>query len=372
MPQVKSGPSVGGRRSDVSATSVARTLRSRILAGDWQPGSQIPTWTDLETDLNVARTTLAKAVRQLKRDGFVYSASTRGTFVSEYPPHLYRYALAFRGEPNSPAWLRFWWALANEATAWSQNNTQHLVPFYGVGGSDNTESHQRLMAQVEADRFAGVIFVGYPPEISDQLLHHPWLAKVAIGDSPRTGGLARLYPDRGSFIRRSLEYMRQRQCKRVAVVTGGNPEFAAYDAAIPEYGMSTKSYFRVAATLHDPTSAKHIVQLLMDRPEADRPDALIITDDNLVESALAGVMASGVQMPGQLQVLAHCNWPAEVGSQLPIKRLGFDASELLRRAIALVEAVRNGRRAPQRTPVAAVFDDEVSSAARPSSPAGVI
>ncbi|MEM1211557.1 MAG: GntR family transcriptional regulator [Planctomycetota bacterium] len=361
-------------QTDANARTVANGLRGRILAGDWQPGAQLPTWSTLETDFNVARTTLAKAVRQLKRDGFVYSRSTRGMYVSDHPPHLCRYALAFRHHPQEPGWLRFWWALANQATAWNAQDTQaddapapdspshsRIVPFFGVAGPEDNANHQKLLKEVEADRLAGIIFVGHPPEISPKLLEHPWLAKVAITTSPACHHLPRVFPDRQSFVDRSLEHLSQQRAQRVAVLTNGHPGFDAYDAAIADAGLQSQPHFRVAASLADPNSAKHIVQLLLDRPADQRPDALIITDDNLVESALAGVLASGLSMPQDLRVVAHCNWPIETRTRLPITRLGFDAAAVLRTAMQRVEALRHDRSVPDATPVPAVFEDQASS-----------
>ncbi|NJL31038.1 MAG: GntR family transcriptional regulator [Phycisphaerales bacterium] len=348
------------RKGSISAPELVRTLRARILAGEWEPGIQLPTWSDMEAQLNVGRTTLAKAVRQLKRDGFVFSSSTRGTFVSARPPHLYRYALAFRGQPDAEGWVRFWWALANEATTWNQNHAGSLVTFFGVAGSDRSPSHQRLLEEVEADRLAGVIFVGHPPEISQQLLNHPWLAKVAICGESTHEGLARVYPDRGSFIKRSLEHLRDRGCRSVAVVTGGHPEFAAFDRAILDHGMTTRSFYRIAAALHDPDSARNIVHLLLDRSPDDRPDALIITDDNLVDSAMAGVRDSGIRVGENLQLVAHCNWP-QVGNAYPdITRLGFNAAHVLRQAVTCVESLRRGEIVLGHTHVPAIFEHELT------------
>ncbi|MEM6551947.1 MAG: GntR family transcriptional regulator [Planctomycetota bacterium] len=367
MPVAQTNP-----QPDANARTVANGLRGRILAGDWQPGAQLPTWSTLETDFNVARTTLAKAVRQLKRDGFVYSRSTRGMYVSDHPPHLCRYALAFRHHPQEPGWLRFWWALANQATAWNTQNApanahpapdhhSRIVPFFGVSGPEDSDNHRKLLKEVEADRLAGIIFVGHPPEISPKLLEHPWLAKVAITTSPAAHRLPRVFPDRQSFVDRSLQQLSNQHAQRVAILTNGHPGFDAYDAAIADAGLQSQPHFRVAASLSDPNSAKHIVQLLLDRPADQRPDALIITDDNLVESALAGVLASGVSMPNDLQVVAHCNWPIETRTRLPITRLGFDAAAVLRTAMQHVEALRHDQPVPDATPVPAVFEDQASA-----------
>ncbi|MEM6332053.1 MAG: GntR family transcriptional regulator [Planctomycetota bacterium] len=348
------------------AQQVAVQLRRQILEGRFEPGTKLPTWSSLEADFQVARTTLAKAVRQLKRDGFVYSQSTRGTFVTDHPPHLYRFALAFRHEPESPAWLRFWWSLANEATARNRAAEHRLIPFFGVCGSDDTESHRALIADIEADRLAGVIFVGYPPEISRPLMHHPWLAKVAILADPLDEQMPRVFPDRASFIDRSLACLAERGARRIAVVTSGHPDFSRFDDAIPNAGLQTLPHHRVAATLHDPASANHIVQLLLRQPADERPDALIITDDNLVGAAIAGVAAAGANRPDNLQILAHCNWPTEAAQPPGVIRLGFDARAVLDAAMQKIIDVRNARDVAELTPVPARFEHEAARA--PSAP----
>ena len=340
------------------ARVVAKDLRQRILRGDWPPGKQLPTWDDMASEMQVGRTTLAKAVRQLKRDGFVYSSSTRGTYVTERPPHLYRYAMAFRGEPNAQGWLRFWWALANEATAWNQNQPQELVPFFGVNCANDTASHQQLLEDVHADRVGGVIFVGYPPEISQALLEDDGLAKVAIMGDEAPHWTACVHTDRLAFIDRSLHYIVEQGGRQVGVITAGHPQYANYDQAIAEAGLGMNPYDRISAAIQDPDSANHIVQLMLERPADKRPDWLIVTDDHLVESAMAGVLASGLRIGQDIQLLVHCNWPSQTGA-LPVKRLGFDARDVLRTAVDALERIRAGHSIAQDLPVAPVFDHEV-------------
>lgn len=366
-------PATTRNRRAVKAEEVAQHIRGLIVRGEWEPGFRLPSWNELGSQYDVARSTLTEAMRQLKGSGFVYSQSTRGTFVSSRPPHLSRYALAFRGEPGTPGWNRFWWSLSNEAAERYRDGDVSLASFFGVAGTDRSSGHERLLRHVATDRLAGVIFVGHPPEISDQLLNHPWLAKVVIG--AEHGGrddIPRVYPDRQSFVKRSLEHLAERGCRRLAVVTNGLPEFERYDALAPDYGLTLPSHFRVGALMNDPASAKHVVQLLLDRPSNDRPDALIVTDDNLVESALSGVMAAGLRMPDPLRVVTHCNWPLESAGSMPVARLGFDTRDVLRLAIERVDALRHGRAQEADSslhattgkagdvPVPAVFEHEVA------------
>lgn len=345
-------------KANTKTRHVASTLRGQIVSGEWGPGSQLPTWSALEGQFNVGRTTLTRALGHLKRDGFVFADATRGTFVSERPPHLFRYAMAFRGVPNKTGWTRFWSALTQQAVTVDQQGDLRIVPFYDVSGTAQTPNHQRLVAEVADDRFAGIIFVGYPPELSTELMHHPWLAKVAICSDRKDEKVPHVYPDRSAFVHRSLRYLAERGRRRVAVISEGNPAFAEFDQALSEYGLSANPCYRVAANVADPDSAAQIVRLLLNQRDGERPDALIVTDDNLLDSVLVGLMSTGLRLPDDLMVIAHCNWPTESPSALPLVRLGFDAANTLDVALREAEAQRQGDQPTPFTPIAPIFDFE--------------
>jgi hypothetical protein len=336
-------------------------LRERIVAGELVPGVQLPTWARLEEQFNVGRTTLTRAMGTLKREGFVFADATRGTFVSPRPPHLHRYALAFRGAPESGDWNPFWWGLANESVAINERGETRLEAFYNVRGGEATPAHQKLITQVEQHRFAGVIFVGFPPEISKPLLDHPWLAKVAICSNPVDDQLPHVYPDRTAFVQRSLKKLAELGRKQVIVVTEGHPAFDLYDEALAEHGLQAGPNFRVAANERDPQSANRIVQLLLNQTGQPRPDALIVTNDQLVDSALAGVMAAGLRVPDDLTLIAHTNWPSDRSVGSPLIRLGFDARQVLHAALREAEQQRHGEPQTPTTAIAPIFDTELKT-----------
>jgi GntR family transcriptional regulator len=62
---------------------VERLLRTKLEAGEWGPGEQIPTEMALVDRLGVSRTTLREALRALTRDGLIVRHRRRGTFVQE-------------------------------------------------------------------------------------------------------------------------------------------------------------------------------------------------------------------------------------------------------------------------------------------------
>ena len=61
---------------------VASALRRRIQRGNWKVGDKISTLEELETEFQVARVTLRKAIDILQTDGILDCRQGRGTFVS--------------------------------------------------------------------------------------------------------------------------------------------------------------------------------------------------------------------------------------------------------------------------------------------------
>jgi GntR family transcriptional regulator len=74
------------QRSRVSLTDVcARALTEAIERGVYQPGSPLPSETDLAEQLDVSRATLREALRTLEDRQLIVRRQGRGTFVSQVP-----------------------------------------------------------------------------------------------------------------------------------------------------------------------------------------------------------------------------------------------------------------------------------------------
>lgn len=58
-------------------------FKEEIVSGVLAPGDQIPSVRDLSAKLTVNPNTIQKALRALESQGFIYSVSGRGNFVSE-------------------------------------------------------------------------------------------------------------------------------------------------------------------------------------------------------------------------------------------------------------------------------------------------
>ena len=101
------------------------------------------------------------------------------------------------------------------------------------------------------------------------------------------------------------------------------------------------------------------MRLMMRAGQTDRPDGLVITNDNLVDDAIAGLVAEGINVPDDLEVVAHCNFPWPPVKIMPIQRLGLDVRAVLRLGIDLIDRRRAGKKIPKVVTVPAVWEHNV-------------
>ncbi len=62
---------------------VQHTITQRISRGEYPPGSQLPSESELSRELGVSRVTVREALRVLAEEGLLVKAQGRGTFVAE-------------------------------------------------------------------------------------------------------------------------------------------------------------------------------------------------------------------------------------------------------------------------------------------------
>ncbi len=219
---------------------------------------------------------------------------------------------------------------------------------------------------MENNRFAGLVQVGGVSLMPDARWHSMQVPRVAISKPPNYPQLASLPSfrvDWMSFHTKAVDWLQSRGRKRIAVVATDLSPQKNLCELIRDRGLLTKSAWHQVGSLHFPEAVGHVTQLLTDPTLGEKPDAIIITDDNMVEPALGGLLASGVRVGADLDVIAHCSWPRPVPTVPQVRRLGFDAGEILTAALDALDAQREGKQIPLERMIAARFEDELASLA---------
>lgn len=360
--------------------TVLDRLRDQIIRGDYLPGAQLPRFTELMKGFGVGSAAIQRAINTLQRDGFVTSRPRSGTFITERPPHLYRYALVL---PEYSGQNRFFGALWDAAGEMQREDVYQMQVAHLLGLRHGwglmSQGYQELVDDLHAERVAGIIFGADPGYLlTTPVVKQPGMPRVALMSSPLPAryGIMSVVTDYDSFIDKAVARLRERGCRRIAVVHlegfDGEPRLTkALAAAGIEWPMHWKLGFSLPTVAHGVCNA---VRLLLDR--ADKPDGLLVLNDNLFQATLTGVVMSGVQIPGELTVITHANFGAGQPGAVPVERLGFSPYQLLQLSIAMIHRRRLNQPVPGSISVPATFEGEpfwapdwdalAASAVRPS------
>jgi DNA-binding LacI/PurR family transcriptional regulator/DNA-binding transcriptional regulator YhcF (GntR family) len=318
-------------------------LRRRITEGKIRPGERLPTHVELSQEFDVSNVTIQRALGQLANEGFVEARGCSGTFVLERPPHLTHYGMVFNASVNEVV-SQFWTALTQEWIKLGAETSDRRVSIYwGVREGGNAEQIAALQDDLQAQRLAGLLLVTARDTFPVIAPHVGRTPVVALNRRDLPGAYPLMFSD--TWLERAVSHVAERGRKRVAVLTTSmqGVDYALRAVrTIETAGLVTRSSWVQACSPSAPAWARHCVHLLMDRPDDDRPDALLVADDNLVEEAIGGAIEARVRVPEDLLIVGHCNFPWRIRSVVPTTRLGFDISQLVRMAITTIDAARAG------------------------------
>lgn len=341
--------------------AIISELRRGLLAGRWPPGGRLPTRREFCAEFDASMITVQQALDQLVAEGFVEARGRNGTFVVDRPPHLFSVVLAFPVSAVTSRQNRFWAALEEEALRLRQSSFDIHV-HHEIDSHPGNAMHNALAAAVENGRFAGLIFPSSPHDLQrSPLLKAPGVARVAImsatDEFPNIGAVIL---DGASWRQKALDHLVARGRRRIALLTTPRLESTGWESAFASRGLELRPYWIQSTALSAVESARNLAHLLFRPGRDEHPDGLIITDDNLVEAATGGVVAAGVRVPTDLEIVAHCNFPWPTPSVVPARRLGFDARLVLAACLNLLARQRAGE-PPTGTLVPAVFEDELDT-----------
>lgn len=338
-------------------------LRTRIVDGRYRPGERLPTFDEMEREFDVSRMVLQQAVGKLRTEGFVRTFHRKGLFVADAPPHLCRVALVFAGSPETPDWSRMSTAMVNETKRLEREHPDwqfHVLEGARNGPDGVGPNLLALEADIRAHRVAGVIFaprtfdLAQRPALADPAVPKVFICAPEVLVQPPIVGV-----DSTALYRRALARLVGKGRRRIAILHMADTTKEIDHAALfGEFGLELHRPWLQWVGRSHPQFAESIVSLLLDYPAPERPDGLIIADDNLIEYAAAGIAGSGLRVGSELDVIAHCNWPWPLPSVLPMERIGFDATDILRRAIECVVATRHGEQPPPIQKVPPLFEWE--------------
>ena len=332
---------------------ITAALRAKILSGEFKPGTRLPTREALIRQFDTTSVTIQKAFDLLADQGWIRTAGRRGTFVSDkLPTRCYALAFPWPRQVDTSQFYRALWQQAEQLTT----PQRQITCFYEIGSRTDTEDYLRLADLVRSHRLAGVIFANNPFDVEGlPVLEEPGVARVTIIAPKAPLPVPFVGPDVASFCGKALDELAAAGRRRVAVITlahqveESGPWLAKLFEMAAARGLQMQRAWVQAAPLLAPQWAQHAAEVLFQAGTTVRPDALLITDDNLVPAATAGVRAAGVRVPEDVRVIVHTNFPYPMAAAVPVTRVGFDISHLLELCIERIDQQCRGEQPPMHT-----------------------
>ena len=353
----------------VKHQQILRDLRERIVTGTLPPDHRLPTRRDLARQYDAGPMTVQRALDHLLRDGLVVSRGRSGTFVSSHVPHLYRYALVFPSFPQQSLQTQ---ALVQAAERITAAHAQaglgkRISLYFGVDGRPDSEDYQRLAREVRTHTVAGLIFAGFPIGLNDTpLLQESNIPRVALMAEHMLPQVAAVAHDFREMIDRSVGILAQQGRKRIGLIAQAMPGQAMAHAreqnfieSVRRHGMEARPYWADFLHAECPWTVERTIQLWTRLPVDDRPDGLLILDDNFVDDTTRALAAAVWRVPQEVGVIAHANFPLRLRTAVPVTAVGFDAARVLRVCMELVDAQRRGETVAPVTKIPAVTEEEV-------------
>ncbi len=352
-------------RPPLKQDAIVDYVRELILHGDLGPGDRLPPRTAIEALFQVSTMTVQRAFERLVDDGFIAVSGSQGSFVAPAPPHLHRHALVFPCIAGDPRWVRFWALLKETAQGFSLRRPSRIAIYEGVEFDQLAGSFVSLADDVANRRIAGIIFASDPwPLKGTAILDAPGIPRVAFSGrtaNTQVPGIS-LGGDGTLFFARALDHLVARGRTRIGLLTVpglSGIHLQTYRAALAQRGLAYHSGWVQVGIQSEPQWAAHLVLAIFRGSAEERPDALIIADDNLVDHSCAGLIQLGLRVPEDLDVVAHANFPIPAPAILPVARLGYDIPGVFAQCIDLLALQRDRQRIPESTAVAPVFAHEL-------------
>jgi hypothetical protein len=322
------------------AHQIVQTLRDEILSGQRPPGAKLPTYDALIEQFAVTRPTVSRVLKALRSEGLITVDGKRGVFVAKIFPHHNRYLWVTSEQPGSLEWTSFLATILDLIQKRETGLPDEVIPLVGVDGRANNPAYQTLCDAVEHKSVAGLLLMNSATTYLLPALQSPGLPRVAIWAPLPHAALLSL--DFDALIERACTRLLEKG-KRIAVISPHAHNLERSQAYLLKRGLAKD---RLWALHVAPIGCERITELLFDRP--DRPDAVFVTDDNLVTPLLAGLKRARMRVRRDVHVLAHCNWPRPIGTAEGVEHLGFDVREVLIKGKECIDAQRAGDKSPGR------------------------
>ena len=324
---------------------IVQYLKNRILSGELAPESFLPLRSELIQECKASNVTVQHAVNRLIADGFLRSCGSKGIMVEKHPPHKSRFGILLPAStwPEKQDFDTKHYAVEKALDIIETEDDGISFIRYHVGRetTQHDDEFKKLEFALSESLIAGVIV---PFSLPDGLLL-PLEGYPVVMHEPRNAKIIRAVSFNHNYT--ALAEMAVRElvrsgAKKIAVIMG---------AEIPLYFVSEikKMLYRqtdiitrdewiqsLSVASRGITWANHLLKLMFMPEITQKPDGMIILNENLLRSVVENLQALDMVIGRDIHICSHCNIPSISQITGNISFQAFDWCDIIRKSIRCI------------------------------------
>ncbi len=324
------------RQSDHSLTEqVTRGFLRSIQSGHYKPDAKLPNLRDIAGELGVSLEVSRKAVQRLVREGFVTARPKLGIQVCTAGGQRWLSHVLFLHMGSASSYYE---AVFNETLTQWLLVRNILVTSICVSGADKRKGHALLRSAIRSAPVGLAALVNMPKDVGVLLAEND-IPFVYHGRHPgQSDGaalpLARrvLVMDYAPALKQAVKHAIDCGARNLMVVDYRLPEHQPrWEAIIP---VAEAAGLSVRMLLATPVKALKVTEnvergglVAMERflrSKEPLPDMVYFSDDFLAQGGLTALLAQGIRIPEQVQVMTWANSGSGPVFPRPLTRVEMD------------------------------------------------
>ncbi len=256
------------------------------------------------------------------------------------------YGIAYPYAPGDSSWSIFHETFRQVAADYEAAQPDVVFhPYFGIWKPGTAGDASRLVNDLEQRALRGLLFLNRPVLLKDHaIVNHPGVPRVVPGETAIWQNCNIIAMDPVRWETRALRRLRELGCRRLAVIIHDQGSrhfrqaFEFHLRLILQHGMQFRPEWLQAVNCYTPEWVELVVRkMLAAAGDSDRPDGLLILDDNLVAPTARGILSLGDDRPADPQIIAHANFPRLPAAAVAMEYLGYDLRHFITRALAAIE-----------------------------------
>ncbi|MCC7517577.1 MAG: GntR family transcriptional regulator [Verrucomicrobiae bacterium] len=324
-------------RVEATHRQIQTYLCSQIESGALQPGTRLPSNTELARKWGVSSRDVQKAMARLTAAGRIERAPRRGTFVRGATEKVVVGVLFGPSLAHETAYhYRELWRELRQALLprkWVGRFYDGLTRIEGAEELYREGAVHNLTRDIRQYRFKGLIL--FSPEMSWLKTIEEDLARLPAVRKDDLSGGTDFQLDYYQFARDSVAYLTGQGRKRIAVAHLTSepglpqPDLDGFLDEARAQGLSRPEIVELAQILLRPGAEEGIYRQMREqigrwrtRPEG-LPDGLIVNDDVGMRAVALALLAEGVRVPEEVRIVTQANEGVDLHYGLPVVRYEF-------------------------------------------------